>query len=244
MTIFNNVNMIDIILSVIFLLSAYIGYRKGLLLTVVNILRYSLGFSLCFYCSDSLARPVYDIFLKQRAVDYVSNNIVSASGVDDTLANIANFKSSLPPFLEGFINVDSVTIPTGEDVTMHIVNTIVEPALITISKGLIFVLVYLLFFGATGLLIHLATKSSRRREKRRKEKHKRKSLSKQTNQVLGALLGIIKSAVLVLAIVSVLGYVQSVTDTGDKLYQLLNDSVILQFLNNINPFNALTGGRI
>lgn len=244
MTIFNSVNTLDIVLVVIFIFSAFVGYRKGLLLTIINILRYSFGFSLCFYCSNSLAKPLYDTFLKQNAIDYVSNNIVSASGVDGTLANIENFKSSLPPFVSGLVNIDSIVIPSGEDVTMHIVNTIVEPALISVSKGLIFILVYLLFFGSTGIIIRLATKSSKRREKRRKEKNKGKSLSKRTNQLLGAVFGIVKSAVLVLAIVSVLNYVQSFVPANNGLYNLVNDSIILDFLTNINPFNIITGGRI
>lgn len=244
MTIFNTFTPLDIVLVVIFVLSAYIGYRRGLLLAIVNILRYTFGFSLCFYCSNNLAKPIYDNYLKQMAIDYVSKNIVSATGVDDTLSNIADVKSSMPPFISGLINIDGINIPSGEDVTMHIVNTVVEPALINITKGLLFILVYLLFFGATFLLIRLATKASKRRERKRREKDKGKSLSKRTNQTLGAIFGIVKSVVLVLAIVSILKYVQTFIPSSDNLYSILNDSVILDFINDINPFNVLTGGRI
>lgn len=245
MTIFNNtVNIIDVVLTVIFILSAFVGYKKGLLLTIINIVRYSLGFSLCFYCSNALSQPFYDMFIRERAIDYVNANIVSSSGIDGTLTNIADIKSSLPPFASDLVNLDSITIPSGDDVSTYLVNTIVEPAMIGVAKIVIFLLVYVLFFGATWIIIRLLTKASKRREKHRKEKNKKKSLSKRTNQLLGAIFGVVKSAVLVLAIVTVLKYVQTLVNTNADLYQMLDSSVILNFINDINPFNELIGGII
>ncbi len=236
------INYIDITILALFIISAFLGYKKGILLSIVNIIRYAFGFSLCFFCSESLAPVFYDTILKQRALEYIQTKIVEGKGIDNTLKNINEAKSSIPEFLNGMINLDNITVPKGDDISTYLLNTVAEPILISLSKVLIFLLVFIGFFVSTGLIIRLVQKSSKRHDKRRKEKDKRVPVTKRANRLLGAAFGVLKSAVLVLAVVSLLSFLQQYFDEKSTFYTMLETSRVLGVLDSINPFNFITEG--
>lgn len=238
------INYIDIAILVVFLVSAYLGYKKGILISIVNIIRYAVGFSLCFFCSENLAVPMYERFLKAKALEYIETKIVNGSGVSDTLKNISDALESIPSFLVSNINIDAVSIPKGDDVSMYLLNNFAEPILVSISKAVIFVLVFVAFFLSTGLIIRLLQKSSKRHDKRRKEKDKPVPVTKKANRLLGAAFGVLKSAILVLAIASLLSFLEQFVDEKSTFYTMLETSRVLGVLDSINPFNFLTEGMI
>jgi hypothetical protein len=122
-----------------------------------------------------------------------------------------------------------------------------EPVVLSIIKVLIFIVVFILFFLATGIIIKLMRKSSKRRENSRKARNKHTSLIVKIDRILGGLFGICKSFVIILAITSILMYILSLTgtvlETNNFLTEVQN-SVLLKYINEINPFNAVTEGLI
>lgn len=233
------VNYVDIALVAVFLISAYVGYRNGLFMSIINLIRYAVGFSLCFYCSDNFSTIVYDNYVRQIALDRINESLANSS-VGDTLGGLTQMQSSFPAFLMG--NQQEIAIPTTGDVANYILENVFESALITIIKILIFVLVYVLFFLSTGILIRIIKKSSNRRNKKRKEKNKRPTLASRTDKVLGSVFSIIKSLVLVLAISAVLHYLVGVVSPDSPLVSQIEDSNVLNFISSYNPFGYLIGG--
>jgi hypothetical protein len=243
MTIFNyTVNYIDVALVVIFLLFASIGYKRGLFFTVINFVRYALGFSLCFYLSNNLTQPIYDNYLRQKALDTINTEIATTSNVDEVISNLNNYVSSLPKFISNSLNIDSLTLST-KDVSESLLTNIFEPIILAITKGAIFIAVFLVFFIATGVIIKTVRKASKRRDAKRGKK----SFVKKTDKFFGTLFGSLKAFIVILAITSILMYILNLTDNTATSNVFLNEaynSQLLHLIDSINPFNAITQGLI
>lgn len=232
MTIFNyTLNYVDIILSAIIILYCFVGYKNGFLITILNFIKYSMGFFISFYAESNFSQPVYNSFIRPRAENIIADNI----GKDEnSLSNYLNEElSSLPEILKGEIDL-SVLKNSGGSLQDSVMDSIVDPVLLTITKILIFVAVLLIFFIIAGIIIHCVKK---------KEKKKDSSPLKATNKILGAMIGLLKGLILVLAITAVLMYIVNLNDDYTSANSFLteaSESTVLHFFDEINPFNAVT----
>lgn len=241
MTIFNyTVNYVDLIIVGIFLLFGIIGLRKGIFITLVNFIRYVVGFSLCVFSADRLPQPVYDRFLEQKVIDFVNSKITSSSNLDEILGNLDNYKNSLPDFIKNSINLTSLKL-SSNNISQNITNEVFEPVIIGLLKVLIFVVVFILFFGITGIIIQNIRKKNKQK---RKEKDK-KSFIVFVDRLTGFVFGILKGALVVFVFVSAVTYFLSVpTMAQNQFLQTAADSQLYQLLLNYNPFNVITEGII
>lgn len=239
MTIFNyTVNYIDIAIAAIFLLFAFVGYQRGILITIVNLIRTAVGFFLCFYFSMNLYEPIYNNYVRDKALAAVNDKIVTSSNVDEVIANLQEFSASLPKFMQDFFDFSSISL-SSDNMAQTILDTLLEPALIVAIKVSVFVLVFLLFFITTGVIIHLIRKSFKKKE----DKRGKKSVLKKSDQLFGCIFGMLKSLVIIFAVTSVLMYVinldNSIVNENSFIAEAKN-SGILHFVDSINPFNAIT----
>ncbi len=238
MTIFNyTVNYIDVAICAIFLIFTVIGCKKGIFLTVVNFIRYSFGFMLCFFCSENLYQPFYNSYVKEYLHGAIEQNITASEDISVVTKNLNEFSSDLPPFFKDYIDLSGLEKVSSKNLTDYILDNIFEPAALVLSKILIFVAVFLLFFIATGLILHIIKKARNRKE----------SPLKTADKVVGGIFGLLKSFVLVLAITSVLMYILSLGENivqSNPFMHEVQQSTLIKFINEINPFNAITRGII
>jgi hypothetical protein len=229
-------------LVAIFLIFTLIGYKRGFFFTVINFIRYALGFSLCFYFSNNLTQPIYDNYIKQRALETINEKIATSTNIDEVITNLQDFASSLPKFVTSSVNIDTLTV-SSDDIAQSVLTNIFEPVILALTKGAIFIVVFLVFFIATGLIIHFVRKIS----KRRTAKRGKKSVIKKTDKLFGTLFGMLKSFIVILAITSILMYILSlegnIANSNSFLTEASN-SQLLHLIDNINPFNAITEGLI
>lgn len=238
-------NYVDIALAAMFVIFICIGYHKGIFITVINFIRYVLGFAACFFCSSNLAEPAYNSYVAPAVLSMINEKIVTTTNLDEVLTNLDEFKNSLPMFVSDKLGTDSLTIPKADDIGQVILDKVFAPVLLPLTKGVIFVIVFLLFFISTGLLVRLIKGSSEHREKKRREKGKGASVLKKSDRIFGALLGIVKAAVLLMAITSILVYVADFNASdGSAFVTQINESVLVEFISGFNPFNAITYGLL
>lgn len=237
MEILNSINYIDVSLVLIFLVFTIIGYKRGLLITIVNVFRYIIGFALSLFCSSASSPVIYESFLKQRTLDYLDSKVSSGMNVDDTIA-------SLPSFVQQAIGDAGIIIPNKSAISQTILDNYLEPIIISALKIIVFLAVFILFFAITGIVIRQITRKSKRNDRKRRENKRPRSFIKVINSILGALFGIVKSAVLVLAIASVLIYIKDLIDVNSQFFQMLNDSRVLNMVNEFDLFNLLTEVQI
>ena len=237
MIIFNyTVNYIDIILVAILLLFVICGYFRGLFINIVNFIRWALGMFLCFFLSEKLSEPVYNSFVKPRAIAYINENIVTSTNLDEVFKNIQEFSNKIPEAFKGSIDFSKFSV-SGDDLAKSILENYFEGLLMLLTKAAIFIAVFAVFFLITGLIVLVI--------KRRNKKRDKKSLIKKTDRFLGGILGLLKGAIAVFAVSAVLMLIINFYDDEAQMSAFIkqaNASQLLKLIDEINPFNAITGG--
>ena len=243
MTIFNYVvNYIDIALAAIILIFLIIGWCRGLLINVINFIRWSAGLFLCFYASENASPMIYSKYVKPAALESINKNIVTSSNLDETLKNIQEIGNKLPEFLKSSVDFSKLNV-SGDDIAQSILENYFEGILMFLTKAAIFAAVFALFFLITGIIILIV----RKRNKRREDRRGRKSAAKRIDQLLGAVLGIMKGALIVFAVSAVLMLVLGIYEDEEQMSSFMkevNNSQLLKLIDEINPFNAITGGLL
>ena len=243
MTIFNYaVNYIDIALAAIILIFIIIGWCRGLLINVINFIRYSAGLFLCFFASETASPMIYNSYVKPAALESINKNIVTSTNLDETLKNIQDIGNQLPEFLKSSVDFSKLNV-SGDDIAQSILENYFEGILILLTKAAIFIAVFVLFFLITGIIILIF----RKRSKKKEEKRGKKSAAKRFDQFLGAVLGIMKGALVVFAVSAVLMLILGIYEDEAQMSTFMkevNSSQLLKLIDEINPFNAITGGLL
>ena len=240
MTIFNyTLNYVDVIIVGILLLTFFVGYAKGILITLVNLIRYSVGLFLCMFVANGYYETFYNSFVKERIVNKISAQVVTSANIDEILANLNITVNSLPSFVKKGIDISSLSFSSGDDIASIIAENVFQPIALIIVKALLFVLTFVVFFGLTGLIIHVIRKHNNK--KRSESRHKSKL--KTIDRIFGGLFGFVKGALIVFIFVSAVGAISQIDSFRDNAFvsTALNSS-LYNYLLDVNPFNLITEG--
>lgn len=240
MTVFNyTVNYVDVIIVGIILLFMIIGWARGIFITVVNLIRYAVGFFLCTYCSNNLAQPIYDGFVKEKIVDTLAKKVVTSANIDEISTNLTQFVDNLPDIVRNNVDTSTLSIKSGDDIAASISDTLFQPIAMILLKGIIFIAIFILFFGITGVII-----SALQRRSKKKNKDK-KSVLKTTDRLFGCIFGAIKGIIIVFVFVSCVDFVSQLESaSGSAFVVKALDSSLYNQIITINPFNVITEGLL
>lgn len=230
-------NYFDIIFVLIILLLTYAGYRKGLFITLLELARFVVGIPLCFVVSDTYSNQVYQALVRPRALESIKNAIANSSSVKEITSAIEEATSSLPSFISSSIDLSSINFKKT-DVAEQILTKAFEPSLIALTKGGLFLVCFIAFFGVTGIALRVF-----RRMRARRRSKKSETLLSKGDRLLGAGFGICKSFVTIIALTSILLYIQSISgEETSKFIAQIEGSRLLPIIDSINPINFLIGG--
>lgn len=228
-------NYIDIAVVLIIAILTFAGYQKGIFISVLELLRYIVGLPLCFVASDKYAEPVYQSYVRPRALESITNSINDSSSLKEINSALEEGVNSLPSFIAKSIDLSQISIKKN-DIPEQILTKVFEPTLISITKGAIFIACFVLFFGVTAILLGIFKKVRRRRESK-----KGKSILSKTDRLVGAVFGFCKSFVTILALSTIMLYIQSISKNAELASQI-DASKMLPIIEAINPINFLIGG--
>lgn len=240
MTIFNyTLNCVDVIIVGVLLLAFFVGYAKGILITLVNLIRYSVGLFLCMFVANGYSEMFYNSFVKERIVNKLSTQVVTSANIDEILANLNTTVNSLPSFVKKGIDITSLSFSSGDDIASIIAENVFQPIALVIVKILLFVLTFVVFFGLTGLIIH----GIRKRNSKKRSESRHKSKLKTVDRIFGGLFGLVKGALIVFIFVSAVGAISQIDSFRDNAFvsTALNSS-LYNYLLDVNPFNLITEG--
>lgn len=240
MTIFNyTLNYVDVIIVGVLLLTFFVGYAKGILITLVNLIRYSVGLFLCMFVANGYSEMFYNSFVKERIVNKLSTQVVTSANIDEILANLNTTVNSLPSFVKKGIDITSLSFSSGDDIASIIAENVFQPIALVIVKVLLFVLTFVVFFGLTGLIIH----GIRKRNSKKRSESRHKSKLKTVDRIFGGLFGLVKGALIVFIFVSAVGAISQIDSFRDNAFvsTALNSS-LYNYLLDVNPFNLITEG--
>ncbi len=231
------VNYVDVALIGIILFGSIIGCVRGILFSVLRFIRTSVGLFLCFYFSSNYTQPVYDSLVKPRLLQAINEKIVLSGNIDEIITNLNNYVNSLPSFLASKFSISSLNI-SSDDIAQSILTNVFEPIALKITRIVLFIVIFLVFFAATGIILYFI-----KMKYDKDSKSGRKSTIKKTDKLFGFVFGALKSLIIIFSLISI-SLIFANSDGNSSFSVAINDSIIFNYLKSINPFNVITEGLL
>lgn len=218
-------NYFDIVFIAVSVLMIISGMRRGLLVSMISTLKYVVGLPLSYFLSNVLNQRLYDSFVKELVYKSVLDQISKSRSREAFLNSIHTIVSDMPDYLKKSIDLSSLNNMTSEEISKSLTNTILEPISLTILKIVIFIVVFVVFCIVLNIFISIFTKLQQ----------KEHMPLKHTNRFFGGLFGLVKAAVMLFTVSTVIGIICGVIPQDNSFIKQVEDSFVLEFINTNNP---------
>ena len=234
-----NTGSYGLILDIFFLafavLTIFIARKKGFVLTLLDFAAFFLAVFLAIPVSGWLAEGVYNTFISQSVVTALESQLPSAASSVEIAAQVNAVLSDFPDFVTAYassIGIDiseisrqvSAAGASAGSLTQTVEANIVAPIVTAVCKAIIFIILLIIFV----ILLKIAARLINQFFKL--------PVLKTLNGTLGAVLGVLKAAVGIVIICSVIGLIGELTAESTPVIQnSVNDSVVAEFVNDHNP---------
>lgn len=218
------------------------GWHKGFLSTLVQVVGYVLALCGAYIGSRALAETTYQLFIREKLVQSVSDALQNSAASADITATIGAVLEAVPKMLQGFVTsffggVDGLAKEFGstlsgaaESVSATIADQMLYPIIYTLLQALFF----LLLFFAIMVIVRSLSKVFRG--------VRHIPLIGSINSLLGGILGLVQAAVIVLIIVMALNLLIGVT--GDGIPYLNNEAIgetyLFRYVYDWNPIGGVS----
>ena len=221
-------NYVDFIIIAFVILIMVLNYFKGFIYSAVSLCRVVVTIPLGIAASSSLL-PVVMGEISPLAIESINQQLKASSNLDEFFNNVNSALESLPQSIFGFLQdkFESVSRMTDtERMAEEIYNSAIQPVVSTVVRVALFVVVSALISCLIWAVARLLTP-------------KKDSLLVKTDRFFGAVLGLVKSVVVVFVFCAVVNAFAEITPKvdGDTFVNALNDSLIIQKINEVNPIN-------
>ena len=234
-----NTGSYGLILDIFFLafavLTIFIARKKGFVLTLLDFAAFFLAVFLAIPVSGWLAEGVYNTFISQSVVTALESQLPSAASSAEIAAQVNAVLSDFPDFVTAYassIGIDiseisrrvSAAGASAGSLAQTVEANIVAPIVTAVCKAIIFVILLIIFV----ILLKIAARLINQFFKL--------PVLKTLNGTLGAVLGVLKAAVGIVIICSVIGLIGDLTAERTPVIQnSVNDSGVAEFVNDHNP---------
>lgn len=234
-----NTGSYGLILDIFFLafavLTIFIARKKGFVLTLLDFAAFFIAVFLAIPVSGWLAEGVYNTFISQSVVTALESQLPSAASSAEIAAQVNAVLSDFPDFVTAYassIGIDiseisrqvSAAGASAGSLAQTVEVNIVAPIVTAVCKAIIFVILLIIFV----ILLKIAARLINQFFKL--------PVLKTLNGTLGAVLGVLKAAVGIVIICSVIGLIGELTAESTPVIQnSVNDSVVAEFVNDHNP---------
>lgn len=234
-----NTGSYGLILDIFFLafavLTIFIARKKGFVLTLLDFAAFFLAVFLAIPVSGWLAEGVYNTFISQSVVTALESQLPSAASSAEIAAQVNAVLSDFPDFVTAYassIGIDiseisrrvSAAGASAGSLAQTVEANIVAPIVTAVCKAIIFVILLIIFV----ILLKIAARLINQFFKL--------PVLKTLNGTLGAVLGVLKAAVGIVIICSVIGLIGELTAESTPVIQnSVNDSAVAEFVNDHNP---------
>lgn len=236
--------VLDLLLAAAILYYFVHGWRKGFLSTFVHVVGYVLACCGAYIGSRALAETTYQLFIRQKLVQSVSEALQNSAASADVTTSIGAVLQTVPKVISGFVTTffggmeglvkefgDTIA-STADSVGATIADQMLYPIIYTLLQALFF----LLLFFAIMVIVRSLSKVFRG--------VRHIPLIGPVNSLLGGALGLIQGAVIVLIVVMALNLLIGVT--GDSIPYLNNEAIaktyLFRYVYDWNPIGGISAG--
>ncbi len=193
--------ILDGILILIVALCIFIGYKRGFIRSILQLVGMLAAVVVAFTLSGMIAEWVYDEHLNQP----IQDSIVESLHRDETPESdeIEEVLSVIPPFLRNALNVDQIAQDamvvitekvneTAESTAKTVAETVIRPVAVTVMRILLFIVLTVVLLLVVKLLLGIIKPITKL------------PVLRQADGALGAVIGVVKGLLFVLLAVAVM----------------------------------------
>lgn len=227
----------DIAVVAIVILLVFLGYHRGFVRTVFNLIGYILAAVLAYFISSPLATWIFQTFFRNSVVELINGELAKATqGMDinqmvqQAIASIPeNFRAFVPENALATVENSLSSVPTTAEVANTVVDQLVGPIASLAIQGLLFVVLFILLC----IVVKLVTRMLKFIDKI--------PFVGTANSVLGLVVGLAEAVVFVFFFTSIVAML--ITLSGDQ-WSAVNQSVvdqsyIFRFIYEYNPLTKI-----
>lgn len=219
-------NIADLVFAVLTALLVFVGYKKGLIVSLLELVKTIVGIPVSYFVSNKYSEPFYEAFVRERMREKIAQQISEKTNIDELAASI---KQSLALF-GGKFDASSLDKFSGAKLVDYLEAQVFAP----VAIGVIQVILFLLTFAVFGLVLSIVIALFKHSSK--KDDDDKRSTLKTSNRLLGGVFGLIKAAVIVFAVSTACAYLfKFMPKTDSAFLQTLKDSRVIEFINKYNP---------
>ena len=223
---------IDIILVVIFASFVLTAVKKGFILSLLEFAAVILALVLAYYFSPKVAETAYDGFVKEATIKTIETQIEENVSLQETTTQTQLLLESIPDYMVSVADFMGVSVDdikqsvassklTSENIATELVEKIAQPIIIGALTALSFVVLAIVLLFVLKFLAQIIAKIFKI------------PVIKTVNNLLGGILGACKGFAVVLFICTILTVFFASGD--NELAAAVNDSVVVNLIDNVNP---------
>lgn len=223
---------IDIILVVIFASFVLTAVKKGFILSLLEFAAVILALVLAYNFSPKVAETAYDGFVKEATIKTIETQIEENVSLQETTTQTQLLLESIPDYMVSVADFMGVSVDdikqsvassklTSENIATELVEKIAQPIIIGALTALSFVVLAIVLLFVLKFLAQIIAKIFKI------------PVIKTVNKLLGGILGACKGFAVVLFICTVLTVFFASGD--NELTAAVNDSVVVNLIDNVNP---------
>jgi uncharacterized membrane protein required for colicin V production len=224
--------ILDLIFIALAVVMIILGAKKGLIKALLDGLSTIASGIIAYILATPVAKVIYDAFvrgvvkseflkgLNDSGTDFGSINEKVNALVNELPEGALAIASKFGFDVNGAIsNVVSSAPDSNESLVETLMTNIGDNIFLTITEAVTMIALFIIVSIALTFVIRLLNKVV-----------KKLPVIKQANKLAGGLLGLVKAVVIIFVISTVLVFVQN-----EELAPMINSSVILKVVNDINP---------
>lgn len=222
---FQTAILLDIAVIIALIVFALIDAKKGFISCVFGLVVSIVAFIAAFFCASTVVEATGGLFGLQDVIATEFQNVFAgelfqADVTQDGLA-LALAEANLPTFLIDLISENGVDAPAGTTVGQYLAGEIAPFVTLVLTGILLFIVCKLVLIFVEKILTSLVSAVS---------------LLDVVNKILGGVIGLLKGALMVCLIFSVLSLL-----TSPEITEFINQSLFVHYIYNENPINLLYG---
>ena len=228
--------ILDGLIIVIFLVAILLGYKRGFFKSIIQLVGCIAAAFIAFSLSTPIASGVYNQFISPSVTKEISSGIEKAgsesveTALDDILDNLPGpLLNALTVFNLGSPDKIKERLPnsldgTAAQVSATIEEKIVRPAAVSLLRLLCFFILFIILMVVVGVFATVVGRLFRF------------PVLRQTDGLLGAVLGAAQGVVFVFVAVTIMSLIAASSKSDDKLTRaVMNDTLIVHSVENVNP---------
>lgn len=220
----------DVAVFAIVILLLILGYKRGFIRTVINLVGYAVSAVLAFFISQPVAGFIFESFFRKGSVDMINGELGKLSGgqsvaelLDTAFAAIPERISALASSYVGSLDQIKDTIA---DVATAVVDQVIGPIATIMIQSIVFLVLFIVFC----ILVKLVTKALKIIDKL--------PVIGTANAVLGLVVGLVQAVIFLFIFTSVVALIIQLS--GNQMdavnSEIVGQSHVFKAIYNMNPF--------